>query len=188
MRRLMNPYSPPDPQEDDSAHDETDVREEKSEETYRPEIQTDPDHKISVLGPTLVFKGELSAGEDLLIQGRIEGTIKHNERNLTVGPQGTVKANIRAKNIIVEGTVRGDMFGAETVTIRETANVRGNIVSPRVGLRQGAKFKGKIDMDSDPAEASKGLTSSKLAKPAKAAKTAKADDTLSEGEVNEMLN
>ncbi len=43
-------------------------------------------------------------------------------------------------------------------------------------------------MDSDPAEASKGLTSSKLAKPAKAAKTAKAEDTLSEGEVNEMLN
>ena len=29
----------------------------------------------SVLGPTLKFKGELSADEDLLIQGKVEGSI-----------------------------------------------------------------------------------------------------------------
>ncbi len=56
--------------------------------------------RASVLGPTLYFKGDLSAEEDLLIQGRVEGSITHTQR-LTVGAQGTVKANIRAQLIIV---------------------------------------------------------------------------------------
>src|SRR5690606_39699191 len=47
---------------------------------------------VSVIGPTLVFKGELSADEDLVIQGTIEGTIAHHKKNLTVGKEGRVKA------------------------------------------------------------------------------------------------
>ena len=31
--------------------------------------------RTSVLGPTLRFKGELSAAEDLLIHGQVEGTM-----------------------------------------------------------------------------------------------------------------
>ena len=33
--------------------------------------------RMSVLGPTLRFKGELSAEEDLLVEGSVEGTIRH---------------------------------------------------------------------------------------------------------------
>ena len=44
--------------------------------------------RASILGPTLYFKGDLTAEEDLLIQGRVEGSITHTQR-LTVGPQGT---------------------------------------------------------------------------------------------------
>src|SRR5215471_14848710 len=32
---------------------------------------------LSVIGPTLVFKGKLVAEEDVLIQGRVEGSITH---------------------------------------------------------------------------------------------------------------
>jgi len=106
-----------------------------------------PADSRSVLGPTLVFKGELSAEEDLLIQGRIEGSIEHNERNLTIGKHGYVKANIHAKVITVEGTVEGDLNGDDAVIIRQTGDVRGNIVAPRVTLEDGAKFKGGIDME-----------------------------------------
>ena len=49
---------------------------------------------VSVIGPTLVFKGELSADEDLVIEGTIEGTIAHHKKNLTIGAKGRVKADI----------------------------------------------------------------------------------------------
>jgi cytoskeletal protein CcmA (bactofilin family) len=88
----------------------------------------------------------LSAEEDLLIQGRVEGTITHTQR-LTVGPQGTVKANIRAQLIIVEGTVDGDLTAEKSVFVKESARVVGNIFAPTVSILEGAAFSGRIDMD-----------------------------------------
>src|SRR6202162_310195 len=102
--------------------------------------------RASVLGPTLYFKGDLSAEEDLLIQGRVEGSITHTQR-LTVGPQGTVKANIKAQLIIVEGTVDGDLQAEKSVFVKEGAKVIGNIFAPTVSILEGASFSGRIDMD-----------------------------------------
>jgi cytoskeletal protein CcmA (bactofilin family) len=102
--------------------------------------------RASILGPTLFFKGDLSAEEDLLIQGRVEGSVSHTQR-LTVGPQGTVKANIRAQLIIVEGTVEGDLLAERSVFVKESAKVCGNIVAPTVSISEGANFSGSIDMN-----------------------------------------
>ena len=101
--------------------------------------------RASILGPTLYFKGDLTAEEDLLIQGRVEGSITHTQR-LTVGPQGTVKANIRAQLIIVEGTVEGDLQADKSVVVKETAKVCGNIYAATVSIMEGASFSGSIDM------------------------------------------
>ena len=108
---------------------------------------TTHDGQMSVIGPTLVIKGELEAGENLLVQGQIEGTITHNAESLVIGERGTVRANIKARNVIIEGTVEGDIHGTESVSIRETANVKGNIFTPRISITEGAHFKGGIDMD-----------------------------------------
>lgn len=101
--------------------------------------------KSSILGPTLKFKGELSADEDLLIQGRIEGSIKHSS-SLTVGEEGQVKADISAEHIAIEGKVNGDLSGSTSVVVRDSANIEGNIYSPVVTLLEGATFNGSIDM------------------------------------------
>ncbi len=100
----------------------------------------------SVIGPTLVFKGELSADEDLIIEGTIEGTIAHQQKNLIVGKQGRVKANIHAKDVTIEGNVDGDIRGDECVMLSVGAKVNGNIFSPRIHIADGAIFNGKIEM------------------------------------------
>lgn len=102
--------------------------------------------RASVLGPTLVFKGDLTADEDLVIQGRVEGSITHTQR-LTVGPQGKVKADIKAQLIIVEGTVQGDLRADKSIVVKESARIAGNICSPSVSILEGAAFTGSIDMD-----------------------------------------
>ena len=101
--------------------------------------------KASVLGPTLKFKGELSADEDLMILGSIEGSIRHSS-SLTIGESGHVKASVSAEYVAVEGSVEGDIHGTQSVTVRETANINGNISSPTVSLLEGATFNGNIDM------------------------------------------
>ena len=102
--------------------------------------------RMSILPPTLRFKGELSADEDLLIQGQIEGTIKHTQR-VTVGKEGKVKARISAQVIKVEGTVEGDLHAERSVYVEDSGNLRGNIHAPSVCLVEGSKFNGSIDMD-----------------------------------------
>ena len=99
----------------------------------------------SVLGPTLKFKGELTAEEDLLIQGRVEGSIKHTS-TLRIGAEGTVKANVTAEYISVEGKVKGDLTGNSSVKVHEGAEIEGNIYSPSVSLLEGAMFNGSVDM------------------------------------------
>jgi cytoskeletal protein CcmA (bactofilin family) len=102
--------------------------------------------RVSVLGPTLHFKGELHADEELLIKGRIEGSITHSQR-ITVCAEGTVTANVRAQVIVVEGTLQGDLTAEKSVMVKETAKLRGNITAPSVSIVEGAHFTGGIDME-----------------------------------------
>ena len=99
----------------------------------------------SVLGPTLKFKGELTANENLLIHGQVEGSIEHSSL-LTVGKEGKLKANVSAEYISVDGKVAGNLSGTKSVVVNDGADVKGNINCPKVTLRDGAVFNGKIDM------------------------------------------
>lgn len=101
---------------------------------------------VSVIGPTLVFKGELSADEDLVIQGTIEGTIAHHKKNLTVGKEGRVKADIHAASVSIEGQVEGDIHGDDYVELAKSAVVTGNIFCARIRMADGASFNGSIEM------------------------------------------
>jgi len=102
---------------------------------------------MATIGPSIFIKGELNGGEDLVIQGTVEGTINLKQNNLTIGQEGKVNANIQAHTVIVEGTLKGDVYGEEKVIIKKTGNVHGNVSAPRVSLEDGAKFKGSMDMD-----------------------------------------
>lgn len=100
-----------------------------------------------MIGPSIHIKGTVTGDEDLLVQGRVEGTIELGEHTVSVGETGKVTADIRARMVKVEGEVTGDVSGSEKVVIARSGRVRGNIVAPRVTLEDGAHFKGSIDMD-----------------------------------------
>ena len=105
---------------------------------------------VSVIGPTLVFKGELATDEDLVIEGQVEGTIAHHKKNLTVGKQGRVKADIHANSVIIEGQLIGDIHSDNIVSLANGADVTGNIFCDRIIMEDGARFTGTIDMGERP--------------------------------------
>ena len=101
---------------------------------------------VSVIGETLHFKGELSAGEDLVIEGKVEGQINQGKCCLTVRPKGELIADVNATKIFVEGKVTGDLAATVSVTVRESGVVKGNIIAPKVAINEGATFNGSIEM------------------------------------------
>ena len=102
---------------------------------------------VSVIGPTLVFKGELSADEDLVIEGTIEGTIAHHKKNLTIGAKGRVAADIHASSVLVEGQLDGDIHSDGLVSLAKGSTVKGDIFCARLVLQDGACFNGKVVME-----------------------------------------
>ena len=112
------------------------------------------ERSVAVLGPTLRFKGELSAEEDFILQGRIEGSINHTQ-SVTIGTEGVVLGNIHARMVTVDGSVEGDLHGSEAVVISATARVTGNIFAPRVGIIDGALFNGRVEMGARQASATR---------------------------------
>ena len=133
--------------------EQSDLRRGNGQTGWQPDLDTKNNSSAnaagqSLIGPTVVIKGEVSAEEDLLVRGRIEGFIDHSA-TVTVHAEGTVAAEVKAKEVLVEGTVDGNVYGTERVQIAETGNVSGNVYAPRVGVLEGASFKGAIDMDPD---------------------------------------
>ena len=117
----------------------------------------------AIIGPSIHIEGTLRGEEDLVIEGRVSGTVKLQGHCLTVGTHGQISANIYAHTVVVDGTVEGDLFGAERVVVKKSANITGNITSPRVSLEEGARFKGSIEMDAQSVEAVMGVQKSKTA-------------------------
>src|SRR5262245_12724554 len=57
--------------------------------------------ELVTIGKSIVIKGELSGGEDLTIDGQVEGKVELRDHVLTVGANGRVKAQVFAKSIVV---------------------------------------------------------------------------------------
>jgi cytoskeletal protein CcmA (bactofilin family) len=101
----------------------------------------------AMIGKTITIKGDITGEENLVIEGKVDGTVHLKNNDLTVGPSGHVNANLTANVVRIDGEVKGDISGVEKVIVTKTGRVHGNIVAPRVTLEDGAKFKGSIDMD-----------------------------------------
>jgi cytoskeletal protein CcmA (bactofilin family) len=112
------------------------------------------------IGKSVVIKGELSASEDLTIEGQVEGKVDLRQNTLTIGTNARITAQVSAKVVIVMGHVHGNISATEKVDIRDNGSVDGDLSAPRVAIAEGAHFRGSIDMqqakagDAKPAAAS----------------------------------
>jgi cytoskeletal protein CcmA (bactofilin family) len=105
-----------------------------------------PGSPHTLLGRTVVAQGQLSANEDLLIEGQFQGNITLEDHCLTVGTEGHLKAEIRARQVVVQGSVTGNVTAREKVEIRRTGRLLGDLVAATVAIEEGAYFKGSIDI------------------------------------------
>ena len=97
------------------------------------------------IGASTIIKGEVSASEDLLIDGYVEGKVQMPQHHLTVGPQAWLKADVFARAVTIAGRASGTITASERIEIEAGATVEGEIIAPRVVLIEGAYFKGRVD-------------------------------------------
>lgn len=102
---------------------------------------------VSVIGSQTSVCGDIDAGEDLTVEGHVEGTISCKQNTVTLGHGGRILGDVYAHTLHVSGEVEGNLVASHRATIHKGANVRGTIVTPCLMLEDGSTFHGSIDMD-----------------------------------------
>jgi len=116
-----------------------------------PETSEKPMGEKTIIADSFIIEGELEANEDTLIQGRVEGSILAEDHTVRIGRTGQVKGEVFAKAIIAEGTIEGQLRAKEKVVLKQTAEVKGKILAPQVGMEEGCQFGGEVEMDASAA-------------------------------------
>jgi len=100
------------------------------------------------VGSTVVIKGELTAHEDVLIAGRVEGLINVTGHRVVVQAGAHVAGDITATGIAVAGTVEGSLVADEQVHVQKGADLEGDVSAPRIVVEDGAVVNGRLETSS----------------------------------------
>jgi cytoskeletal protein CcmA (bactofilin family) len=104
------------------------------------------DRITSVLGPGVIWKGDLRGSGGIRIEGNFEGEIVLRGM-LVVGETGKVTCkNLVANSVIVAGMVKGDIK-AEKLEIRSTGRVWGDVDVVSFSTEEGAFLRGQVTME-----------------------------------------
>jgi len=99
----------------------------------------------TVLAPDIVFSGELSFSDPLMIKGHFKGEIKASG-DLYVEKDALVEARIQAGNISLRGHVKGNLIAQGRVELAHSSQVEGDITTPDLLVERGARFNGICTM------------------------------------------
>jgi cytoskeletal protein CcmA (bactofilin family) len=98
------------------------------------------------IGKSVVIRGEVKGSEDLIVDGRIEGTVSLAESRLTIGANANVAADLSAKDVLILGQVQGNVVATGRVELRAGCVVEGDIRALRLAVEDNAMFRGKVDL------------------------------------------
>jgi cytoskeletal protein CcmA (bactofilin family) len=94
----------------------------------------------------LKIHGEISGNSDLYIDGELQGKLRLGGARLVIGPNGKVQADIEAGGITIDGFVQGNIKASESVRLGPGSRVQGSVLTPRIGIDDGARLRGKVEM------------------------------------------
>lgn len=98
------------------------------------------------LGKTIRIKGEMTASEDVYVEGELEGKLDLGDSDLVVGQRGKVRAEVKAHSILVLGHLEGKVHAIDKTEIRKSGSLLGSLVTSRIISEDGAGFRGSIDI------------------------------------------
>ena len=100
----------------------------------------------SVIGKSIVIKGEITGPESLHIEGTVEGSIVLPDSRVTVRSSGRISADITAQDIVGMGELIGNCEATDHIYVRSEGSICGNIVAARISVEDGAYLTGTIDI------------------------------------------
>ncbi|MCI7664165.1 MAG: polymer-forming cytoskeletal protein [Bacteroides sp.] len=113
-----------------------------SNKTQTPVVNV---NEVSRISTGTVIKGEINSPNDIRIDGVFEGKIFSKGR-VVVGEKAEIKGDIVCDNVDFWGKMTGSLFVRDTLTLKDTCSVNGDLHVQRLVVELGAHFDGTCKM------------------------------------------
>lgn len=113
-----------------------------SNKTQMPVVNV---NEVSRISTGTVIKGEINSPNDIRIDGVFEGKIFSKGR-VVVGEKAEIKGDIVCDNVDFWGKMTGSLFVRDTLTLKDTCSVNGDLHVQRLVVELGAHFDGTCKM------------------------------------------
>jgi len=100
---------------------------------------------ITLIAKTSYVEGVIKGAGEVRIEGTVKGKLDCSA-SVLVAQGGTVEGEVRAETITIAGKLKGDAYAGQKIELTPTAEVEGDISSPRILIREGASFEGQVFM------------------------------------------
>ena len=102
-------------------------------------------NEVSRISNGTVVKGEISSSNDIRIDGTFEGKIQSKGR-VVVGEKALIRGDIICSNVDFWGTMEGNFYVKDTLSLKSSSKVKGDLHIKRLQVELDAKFDGTCQM------------------------------------------
>ena len=93
----------------------------------------------NVIAKNTTIIGDIKSDGDFRIDGTLEGSLKTDGR-VIIGSDGFIKGKVEATNADIEGKFSGELLVSNTLTIKATADISGEVIIGKLSIEPGASF------------------------------------------------
>ncbi|MBN2279983.1 MAG: polymer-forming cytoskeletal protein [Candidatus Marinimicrobia bacterium] len=119
----------------------------KKEDFIEPVSNIKANSIDTMIGEETTIEGNLNLKGNIIIYGKIMGNIEATG-SINVSPGAQVDGQLKAAVIQLGGKVTGNISAAGKIILGEKSFLTGDISTPNLVIKEGAKFEGRCDMSS----------------------------------------
>ena len=114
-------------------------------DSKKPRSQQSGLSQQNTIAQGTIIEGDLKSEGDFRIEGVINGTLITNGK-VVIGTTGLVEGNLSCNNADIEGKIKGKLVVLETLSLRASANVYGDVQTDKLAVEPGATFNANCQM------------------------------------------
>ena len=114
-------------------------------DSIKPRSQQGGLSQQNMIAHGTVFEGDLKSEGDFRIEGTIKGTLI-TKGKVVIGNTGLVEGSLNCNNADVEGQIKGKLVVSETLSLRASAHVDGDVQTGKLAVEPGATFNANCQM------------------------------------------
>ena len=103
---------------------------------------------VSRISQGAAIQGDMTASTDIRVDGQVDGML-YSEGKVVVGESARLSGKLFGTTVDFWGAMDGDVFVKDTLSLKSTSKVNGNIHVRRIQVEMGAEINGSFKMISE---------------------------------------